>query len=220
MRIVLIKAFGEANPPLGRAAGRRPLGSSRASLPASLLDRRLGLFGRQDGAEAMQVALDHGQDNIALETVGAMVGAAAQAMRIQGIDGQLVRGVLPAQPLKAWIVLARLLGGVALALRRQHRERDDLGQAPLVRCAVVALVETGMECSMGWSVAAGRGAPLLRGWGTGQGRVVCGFPELPEQVQPTARQALHSEGLTVGGWELTARSPTQAVVPLGRFEVL
>ena len=138
MRTILICASFWTDHPLGRGWAHQPLGSGCAFALALCLFR---LARKQDGTDAMQVARDHGQRDVALEAVDAMIGAAVQAMHFQGVDGRLDGAVAPAQGLEIRVVFARVLGLRALALFRQHREVDEVSQRLLVRGTVETFVE-------------------------------------------------------------------------------
>ena len=56
--------------------------------------RRLGLLPSQHGSQPLEVADDHGEGDVALESADAVVGAAIQAVVPQGVDGRLDGGVL------------------------------------------------------------------------------------------------------------------------------
>ena len=76
----------------------------------------LGLLREQDGAEAVEIAPDHGQGDVAFEAVDAMVAANIQSVRLQGVDGRFHAGVVAAQANELRIALALELGRRALAL--------------------------------------------------------------------------------------------------------
>jgi len=75
----------------------------------------------------MEVAREHGQGDVTLETLEAMVRAAIQAVSLERIDRRLHGGMAAAQALKTRVVLALEVVAGTLALVRQHRQGDDLG---------------------------------------------------------------------------------------------
>ena len=89
----------------------------------------------------MPVAADHGERHVALEAVEAMIGAAVEAMGLQGIDRRLHGGVPTAQAPELRVGLAPRFSGVAFAFLGQDRQGYQFGELLLVRRAVKALVQ-------------------------------------------------------------------------------
>jgi hypothetical protein len=117
MRTALINAVFGADQSPGGASTLLDWGSGSA--PSSSLFG-CGLALQQNGAEAMQIAPEHRQRDIALEAVDAVIRAAIQAVRLQRIDGGLDRGVAAAQADEFGIAFACRFGLIALALSRQQ----------------------------------------------------------------------------------------------------
>jgi hypothetical protein len=73
-----------------------------------------GLCREQEGAQPMPVAADHSQGHVTLEAVEAMIGAAVEAMGLQGIDRRFHGGMPTPQVPELWVVLAPGFAGAAL----------------------------------------------------------------------------------------------------------
>jgi len=72
--------------------------------------RNLFSLNSKEGAEAIQIASNHGQGDVALEAVDPMIATEIQSVGLQGVDGRFHGAVALAQVDELRIVLALTLG--------------------------------------------------------------------------------------------------------------
>ena len=102
--------------PILRSACRlAPRWSGRAFF---LLAQSLDLALLEDGTEALRIACDHRQGDVALEAVDAVIETDVQTMNFQRVDGRLDRRVLAAQTDEFGLGFERLVRLRELALAR------------------------------------------------------------------------------------------------------